>query len=1758
MSPAPSPAKAAPNASAASVAHNMMMVPRCTMSITRTKGLLNMPGQNNCFLNSAVQVLWHLDIFRRSFRELSGHICMAESCIFCALKELFAQFQYSQESALPPDALRRALAETFFDQRRFQLGFMDDAAECFENILQRIHFHIASQEVEDMCSVNHCIPHQKFAMTLVEQTVCHVCGASSEPLPFTQMVHYVSASALCLQASISHGKEQKPVSFGELLRRAGGMGDIRDCPSSCGAKIQICKTLMNSPDIVSLGLVWDSERPSVEHIIDVLDTIGMTINMNEMFHTVVDRWAASVTHHLVGIVTYYGKHYSTFFFHTKLCVWIYFDDATVREIGPHWQQVVDKCRRGHFQPLLLLYANPNGSPVCTANAPTTVIHYMTEHKRKQTEPKKVHHEKHHYGQQSVQNTESFHPCATSGGVGDSSQWTRGSSMHGKKAYKSINMGGRSAHDTRHNGMGPHLHSAQNQYPKPRIRTYSDTSIMSEHPSEPSCSNSSDVEFKRPSDTLRRLVRRGSTEAALEAELSNTYISRQAVESVLNLQRLQRQRSLNGVNGTVVPGSRNSSSSLESFENSLQMRDKSSDCPDGACRRRDSGNWSGDRNSASSASSTSLDGSYYYIAGAKRACGSPGRTVNNFSKHEYMNVGVFADQGYDSYSLSSTDSYPSVGLPGSPAKLDPRLKKIPEATQIPDSLESAIHNSLMQGSDSASDTVFDEDVTGSKYEGASGDCDKLCAQAELFLKKSYEKEQAGDLPLACFFCESAAAKARLAMDAPYSNTQSLVAAKMKHSTCIMRSSALCKRIKEAEMEERRRIKESSGHDVHHSRQGSRDSTHSRQSQKEGQHARQGSRDSSGGTIVECSDRPVKNIEIYATLPKKGSKKKSGALLSHMSVRLREDVEIYKDFLSKQWQNSSSKDDSARVMSDGEYPVNSRSKIRDGTSSLSKASTMRSKDSEFSDYSSEWEHARKPALHRTLSNPAGMKNRDEEDNANASGSSASAKKQHKIRRKLMGGFMRRKNRSLPDLRENKDAPQTESRALDDNIIFDSPGGVAPKPCHDDDADGREDHSATINSRGFHQPHRAFVNRALSQRPLLTKVDPPHVEVARSPSPIKFKHGPKVEHCDLYEPAGYAAALHQHSAVCTKRDKVAEQPRGSLSSNEFPPPPSPLPSQPDEEIETALEANCFLRELQIKRTQIMSTVPKATESARKPSSEAHGQGAFHPEIDQASAENSWLRELQSKQMSMLRRSDRPEDNGTTKEQALAALAQAFQQSLPRPASPVKTKVVLQADRANSASQTQAKPRQIPDVPPRQESEPEEVKPRSVKDLASRFEKILKPAMLDPERPIIPDDLAMKMSQDIQPPSGEHLSNPAASGSEPKESLHQSPNANLSSTSGIGRRDFPVTCLPSVDVELQTKCVPTSHFPQSSVPSSNINSLPRALHQPPFVSSYQQAAAPVVPVHSSHPQHPAMPLNYHNPAHQSPPFTNPSLCTPHHPPYHPSVSQQVAMQMAAHVQMHGVTTSYDQKPNFLAKCQHPQQQYGKAFQYVKSPDGTETRAFVAVRIPQAVQALQADHSRQAQLPPSDAVLRSVSPANSDSSKRPTRPPDYETALQRLEMMKERQRTASPDCPKLSAKSVPEGAHPQQPSQQQQQVPELNKKRKAALKKCVTFSDEVVLVACAEEEESDYLPNPLLERVYRQHAAKQDSKECQDLCQSEDLNSVHSSDSCDSAYQVDAVVDSDNNSQVPCNLCHKKSVSPPTVYCPDCAFYMSRFQKRT
>ncbi|XP_074849495.1 ubiquitin carboxyl-terminal hydrolase 53 isoform X2 [Carettochelys insculpta] len=352
-----------------------MYQPGSMLSLAPTKGLLNEPGQNSCFLNSAVQVLWQLDIFRRSLRGLTGHVCQGEACIFCALKTIFAQFQHSREKALPSDNMRHALAESFKDEQRFQLGFMDDAAECFENILERIHFHIVPSSESDMCTSKSCITHQKFAMTLYEQCVCRSCGASSDPLPFTEFVRYVSTTALCNEVDrmLERHERFKPEMFAELLQAANTTDDFRKCPSNCGQKIKVRRVLMNCPEIVTIGLVWDSEHSDLTE--DVIRNLATQLYLPGLFYRVTDEQAKNSELFLVGMICYTSRHYCAFAFHAKSCKWVLFDDANVKEVGTKWKDVASKCIRCHFQPLLLFYANPDGTAVSAEDAPKHIIHW---------------------------------------------------------------------------------------------------------------------------------------------------------------------------------------------------------------------------------------------------------------------------------------------------------------------------------------------------------------------------------------------------------------------------------------------------------------------------------------------------------------------------------------------------------------------------------------------------------------------------------------------------------------------------------------------------------------------------------------------------------------------------------------------------------------------------------------------------------------------------------------------------------------------------------------------------------------------------------------------------------------------------------------------------------------------------------------------------------------------------------------------------------------------------------------------------------------------------------------------------------------------------------------------------------------------------------------------------------------------------------------------------------------------------------------
>ncbi|KAH9419778.1 ubiquitinyl hydrolase [Dermatophagoides pteronyssinus] len=1024
------------------------------MSISHDKGLLNMPGQNNCFLNSAVQVLWHLDIFRRSFRELQGHACMGDSCIFCALKELFNQFQSSTESALPPDSLRFALAQAFSDQQ------LDSKSQCS----------------------SHCIPHEKFSMNLFEQKMC-------------------------------------------------------------GARMNIEKRLLNRPDIISIGLVWDTDHPSLTFIRNVYQLIGTNIRLNELFNLK----ETNSFHHqqqlddnqqlnLVGLVTYYGKHYSTYIFNTKLSQWIYFDDATVRVVGSQWQQVVEKCIKGHFQPLLLLYSNPNAKIINTKNALKEIIP-MTVIKKPvvdEIEP----------------------------------------SLSVNSSSNIVNPLPPTTITTRKSPIPPPIppHNLLSSYVKPKstetttninnskLDTISHHSNHHQQKQHPALYRHNVAHYNSDVPDSPSATSTTSYFSDVGADSTDGYISRKTVENIIKIQQRSTKTSqnllkLDNHSSTMLNNgvyddrkyNRNSSSSIESFDlvvrsskisstlsTTSMMMNQINSC---LLQRRDSGN--SDRASSVSSNDTSYQRQQLMTKNSNRNTS----TAKNAS-----------DQGYDSFSLSSSDSYPSTI---SPSKLNSRLKQIPED----DSQLIDMVNNL---------STIDE-------------CDKLCSEADILLLRSHEKEREGDLRAAAALSDSAAAKARLAMDIPYSNHQTLISAKMKHSMCVMRSASLHKRVVELETEEKRLLKAAALEAAsHHSRQSSRDSSY-------GRHSRQSSRDNKDPTKVITTykqDASIDNrinavksksdsknhwpsLEIYATLPKK-SKSKSN---TKNSISVENVTNKLKDNATKSM--IASRDH--QLIYENLQMIKPQTKSNK-TSSKSKVSLI--SDSEFSDYHSEWEaiHKKRPKtkINDPISNTGWQSCRENTDSdagyaefasshvsskSSLNSKKISPKSQCKVKRKLMfGNFLKSKNQSLPDLRE--DIQQSNKN--------ETPEG---NKCKDDDSIHRSSAIAQINAKGFHQLHRSSVaEQGFRSKPLLIKVKPPAViNGSNKPlPPLPCTPSPSTLNTEQIKHQHNESSKNEQIAlIATTTNTITTQMKSDCVRREKPLPP---------------KRNLFLEELNRKRSEIL----------------------------------------------------------------------------------------------------------------------------------------------------------------------------------------------------------------------------------------------------------------------------------------------------------------------------------------------------------------------------------------------------------------------------------------------------------------------------------------------------------------------------------------------------------------------------------------------
>jgi len=139
----------------------------------RHRGIENLAGENNCFVNVVIQTLWHVDAFRVSMMQMlpestieynqqhenlrnwmnkSEEVNLSLLSTVCTI---FSEYMYDEKNMiLNPNKLRETL---WLVSGKFKLGEIADSNEAFDTILQQLH------DEHRNCQVNmeyRCLSHR--------------------------------------------------------------------------------------------------------------------------------------------------------------------------------------------------------------------------------------------------------------------------------------------------------------------------------------------------------------------------------------------------------------------------------------------------------------------------------------------------------------------------------------------------------------------------------------------------------------------------------------------------------------------------------------------------------------------------------------------------------------------------------------------------------------------------------------------------------------------------------------------------------------------------------------------------------------------------------------------------------------------------------------------------------------------------------------------------------------------------------------------------------------------------------------------------------------------------------------------------------------------------------------------------------------------------------------------------------------------------------------------------------------------------------------------------------------------------------------------------------------------------------------------------------------------------------------------------------------------------------------------------------------
>ena len=296
-------------------------------------------GVNDCFLNSIIQVLFHLDEFKNKLFELEINNDQNNPIyqLYIIFRNYKALSKLYSNNLLNASLLRESLHNKY---GTYQKGNCGDPMETISQILELIHNQFfpgnTNNNHNKYCQSELCPSHSNFFLNLKEIKYCPNCKAKKTQFYDKDCFMYdvLSCEILSLVQNYSFNNYKYSL-FSKLNLLSKSFGDNKQKLDNCKCKeIKTIKKLYLynhfSPYLI-INITWDTNFPKMGDICKIYGLIPLFDDNRKLFGIDLEKGKKTekdlVTNYYLSSMILYGQnHYTCLFYNKIIDKWSFVDD----------------------------------------------------------------------------------------------------------------------------------------------------------------------------------------------------------------------------------------------------------------------------------------------------------------------------------------------------------------------------------------------------------------------------------------------------------------------------------------------------------------------------------------------------------------------------------------------------------------------------------------------------------------------------------------------------------------------------------------------------------------------------------------------------------------------------------------------------------------------------------------------------------------------------------------------------------------------------------------------------------------------------------------------------------------------------------------------------------------------------------------------------------------------------------------------------------------------------------------------------------------------------------------------------------------------------------------------------------------------------------------------------------------------------------------------------------------------------------------